>query len=128
MNTPQPRLPSMAPAYMSPTNTPIHFGVMPRSGASTGARTAGADDTTAVKIWIARVATSATSAVFVPAAFTAGPAACRYCSKNPRARGLGRPCASCRARDGQHPRFGHDDVHHQIVGRRRDVLHDLQVE
>ncbi len=72
MNTPQARLPSMAPAYMRLTNTPIHFAVIPRSGASTGANTAGAEDVTAVKTWIASVATSATSAVRAWALFHTG--------------------------------------------------------
>ena len=43
--------------------TPIHAGVMPSSGASTGASTAGAEAAIAVKIWMASVAASDTRAV-----------------------------------------------------------------
>ena len=63
MNSPHARLPSIAPAYIRLTNTPIHFGVTARSAASAGASTAGAADVSAVNTWIARVATSATCAV-----------------------------------------------------------------
>ena len=66
MKPPEARLDSMPPAYTSPMNTPIHFGVMPRSCASTGASTAGVVTASDVKTWMAVVATKATTAMRVP--------------------------------------------------------------